>query len=100
MFALAAWSTASVFLYALTVLWPAATGSELMVSTRGVRGLTSLALVCLPAFVLVGSVLYCWGAQWSRERHVAIALACSVGAAVLAVPLTLASVCAVEGNCL
>ena len=96
---LAAWLGASLFLYALVVWSPAVAGNEPLIA-RGVGGLAVLATVCFAPVALVGSVLYCWGAHWSRERHVVVALATSIGVAVLAVPLTLASTCALQGNCL
>jgi hypothetical protein len=98
--AIAAWLAASLCLYGLLLWSPGLIGSDLATLAGGARGFITLAAVCFVPFILVASVLYCWGAQWSTERHVAYALALSVGAAALAIPLTLLSTCAFQGNCL
>ena len=97
---LVAWLAASLCLLVLASWFPGVSENEYTSFASGFGGLAALAAVCLVPFVLVGSILYCWGGQWSRKRHLTYALSVSVGAAVFAVPLMLASTCAIQGNCL
>ena len=99
LFSLLAWLAASLCLFGL-VLWSPGISEGERQAIGGTGSLTALAAVCVVPFVLVGTILYCWGGRWSPEGHLTCALVVSVGAAALAVPLVLASSCVVQGNCL
>jgi hypothetical protein len=97
----ASWLAASVCLFAMASLLSGSSGSATdLPIVREPRAFIALAAVCLPAFTLVGSVLYCWGNTWSRERHVVLALLVSLATAVFGIPLLLISTCVIQGNCL
>ena len=99
-FTLSGWLVASLCLYGLLVYTPLFASFDLANIIHDTNGFLTLAAVCVLPFALVGSVLYCWGSEWSNEGHVTLALSVSLGASALAVPLMLLSTCIFQSNCL